>query len=449
MINPSSRERVATLARRGSWLAFSALVVLSPLRARIQLDVRRTGNLYGDYTDFLLFVSDIALLATLAFWGIELVVARRRLRPGPWFIVIPTAVLVTTAWVGVPASVDAALTVATALRLMALAALALYVVDELGSLARIVPPVAGMIVVQAVVGIGQVVGQRSLGWRRLGELTLSPRLGVSVVTASDGTRYLRAYGLADHPNVLGGVIAFGSLLLVAAAPTGRRGVAHAAMGLGAVTLFLTFSRGAWIAFVIGFVVLLGGTLARGDRTFARRLAVTGAAAMLVVVPFVAPFRAVLAARTGSSSTATERRSVSEREALTDATTKLVSKHALLGVGAGAVAVALARLEPDFAYSYQPAPVVVLDVTAELGVVGGGAFVALVVSPWLALLVRRRRATPELVVASALVAAVTIVGLFDYYPWSYSSGRIWLWLSFGVWAWAYQDARAKGGPIGGP
>ena len=73
MIDPSSRERVAILARRGSWVAFSALVILSPLRARMQLDVRRTGNLYGDYTDFLLFVSDIALLATLALWGLSLI----------------------------------------------------------------------------------------------------------------------------------------------------------------------------------------------------------------------------------------------------------------------------------------------------------------------------------------------------------------------------------------
>ena len=39
--------------------------------------------------------------------------------------------------------------------------------------------------------------------------------GVSIVAASGGSRLLRAYGLTDHPNILGGCLAFGLLLLLA------------------------------------------------------------------------------------------------------------------------------------------------------------------------------------------------------------------------------------------
>src|ERR1019366_9370942 len=105
-----------------------------------------------------------------------------------------------------------------AIRLLILAVLGLYVVNEIGSLRRVWIPIAVMVGSQAVVAIGQVLGQHSLGLAGLGEWLLAPSLGVSVVTTIEGTRVLRGYGLADHPNILGGILAVGLVLLVAARP---------------------------------------------------------------------------------------------------------------------------------------------------------------------------------------------------------------------------------------
>ena len=440
-----TREGVATLARRGAWLGFVALVVLSPLRARFQLMSRPTVPVYSDFTDFLLFWSDIAAIATIGLWGLSLVLARRRIWFGPRFLAWPVATLLVVAWLGVPFAVDVPLAAYNALRLVFLVLLALYVINEIDRLDRLVVPVGLMIVVQAVVGIGQVVGQKSLGLSDLGEHVLSPILGVAVVTAHDGTRYLRAYGLSDHPNILGGLLAM-ALLLVGGAIALDRERRHTwrivVFALGTAALLLTFSRGAWFGLLAGMVVMVGMLAMLRDRAALSRLGVACMAGLIVAAPFVAPYRDVLEARTeASGQSAKDFRAVSEREAVSDATTHLVVDHPVLGVGIGTLPLAVKQIRPSFAYHYEPASVVLLDVTAETGLVGGAAYIVLLVAPWLALARHRRRWTGELAVASGALAALTAVGLFDYYTWTYSSGRIWAWLVLGLWAAMYRKAVA--------
>jgi O-antigen ligase len=444
-MSATTLESIGNLARRGAWVAFAALVVLSPFRARIDLVTERAVPVYGDYTDFLLYVSDIAVLATLGLWVLSLVLVRRRVRFGPPFLSLPVAVLLAVAWLGVPFAVDVQLAAYTALRFVVLAALALYVVNELGRLDRIVAPAAAMVVVQAVVGIGQVVGQSSLGLSWLGEYELSPNLGVSVITSSDGTRFLRAYGLADHPNMLAGLLAMALILIggaIATRPTVGPTWRLVAFVLGTATLLLTFSRGAWFALVVGLVVMAGMLALQRDRASLRRLAIACGAGLIAGAPFIAPYADALDARTdGSGAIATEARSVDERAAVYEETTKIVAAHPAIGVGIGTLPLALRERDPAFRYPFQPASVVLLDVTAETGLVGGAAYLVIAVAPWV-VLIRRRRWTPELAIASGALAALTVVGLFDYYTWAYSAGRLWTWIVLAAWAVAYRTSVSE-------
>jgi O-antigen ligase len=441
-----TRAGAATTARRAAWVAFVVLVVISPLRARISVVARPTVPVYGDFTDFLLFVSDVALLLTLGLWALSLALGRREVRVGPRFLAWPVAALVVVAWLSVPLAVDVPLAAYTATRLVLLVLLGLYVADEVDRLTRLVVPLALMIVGQAVVGIGQVVGQRSLGLSGLGEHVLSPILGVAVVTAHDGTRYLRAYGLTDHPNILGGLLALSLILLggaIALDADRRQPWTVVVFALGAAALLLTFSRGAWFALVAGVVVLTGMLAAARDRGALRRLGVACAAALVVAAPFVAPYRDVIQARADSSGqTAKDLRAVSEREAVSEATTHLVVDRPILGVGIGTLPIAIEQVRPDFAYHYEPASVVLLDVTAETGLVGGGAYLVVLLAPWIALARHRRRWTGDLAVTSAALAALTVVGFFDYYTWTYSAGRIWAWVVLGLWVGAYCRATPR-------
>ncbi len=438
-----NRGALAVSARQAAWLAFVVLIVLSPFRARIEVMPRPTVSVYGDYTSFLVFWSDIAALIVIALWLSSLLLQPRPVYFGPRFVAWPLAVILAWAWIGVPFASDVPLAAYNAVRFLGLAVLGLYVANEIDRLDRMVLPAALMVSVQGIVAIGQVVGQHSLGLSRLGEHVLSPGRAVSVITANDGTRYLRAYGLADHPNILGGVLAFGALIVAGKGSREfERGASYRApvFGVGAVALLLTFSRASWLALLGGVVVMATMLLLIRDRTALRRLGVTCLAGMIAAAPFIAPYRAALGARTElSGGSVTEVHSVNEREAVSDLTIKLLVEHPIVGVGIGTLPVAMHARFPNFQYNFQPASVVVLDVAAETGLIGGTAYLVLLVAPWLALLLKRFRWTSDMAIASGLLAGLTIVGMFDYYTWTYSAGRIWAWTILGLWCAAYRTA----------
>ena len=90
-----------------------------------------------------------------------------------------------------------------ALLLAHLAWVFLYVVNERPPL---LPIVAAVILLQSTIALGQFIAQRHLGLALLGEPALDPQLaGVSVVMRG-AERWLRAYGLTNHPNILAGTL---------------------------------------------------------------------------------------------------------------------------------------------------------------------------------------------------------------------------------------------------
>ena len=435
-----------TRADRLARFGLAATIVLSPFRARIELLARPDPPVYRDFTDLLLFWSDVAVLLTLGAWAASLIVRPRRLSFGPRFLAWPVAGLLVAIWLGVPFSVDPVLAAWNAGRIVLLVLLALYVVNEVVDLVALVAPIAVMVGVQAVVGLAQVVGQHSIGLGILGEHDLAPIFGVSVITASDGLRYVRGYGLTDHPNILGGLLAFALLFIGAlpsAAPWDRRLVRVALFALGSAASLVTFSRSAWLALVIGLLVVTGVLFRIRDRARVRTLATFVLAGAIASAPLAVAFLPALAARVDlGTSTPAQARPFDERAAAATAAVAVFGARPLLGVGIGTLPVAVHQAQPIFGYQYQPASIVLLDAAAETGVIGAVAYAAIFVLPWLALLRLRRHWTPALAVASGALAEVTVVGFFDYYTWSYSAGRIWAWLVLGVWAMAYRSAVAE-------
>ena len=450
---------LADLAAAAAGWAFATAVVLSPFRARIVLAARPSPPVYADFTDVLLFWSEAAVLVTVGLWLVSLVLRpglgaarweRRRFAPGLAFLIWPAAGLIALAWLGVPGSLDPAGAASQAVGLMLLAAFAAYVFVEVRDPRRLLVPVGAMVVLQAAIGLGQLMTQGSLGLGGLGELTLSPSLPVSVVTTADGLRVLRAYGLTDHPNILGGLLAVGSSLLAAAfavEPPARRRLRRGlvlAFAIGLAGLLATFSRGGFLALGAGLLVLVTMLLRSRDRTAPGRLGVILLAGLLVAAPLAVAFLPALAARSGTQGPiATEAASIDERLAVDALAVSIAAAHPVLGVGLGQLPRAEQVARPGFAFEYQPASLVPLDAAAETGLVGGLLVLVVTVAPWVALVRLRSAWTPALVVASAALAAVALVGFVDYYIWTDAPGRIWAWLVLGLWAVAYRDARAAG------
>jgi hypothetical protein len=443
-LRESRREGVLTAVRALTYVAFSALIVLSPFRARFELSSRPDTPVYGDYTDFLLFWSDVAFLAFLGLWGLGLLISGRGPRFGPPALRWPVFGLLAITWLSAVTSIDPALSAYSALRLTAAAALALYVINEVDSIGRLAPALVAMIVLQAAVGVSQAIDQGSVGLYGLGEYRLDVNAGgTSVIWDDDGPRQLRAYGLTDHPNILGGLLALSLLLVGAAAAKAKLWSAPLAVAfaLGCGALLLTFSRTGALAMGFGLLLIFGLLAYRRDW---RSLGAWGAVAIggvIVCLALVKPYGDELWQRgvvlEPSALSSTESRSLSEREALVKLSNDVFVARPLLGTGAGALPSAMKDRWPNFVYNFQPAHFALLAVAAETGIAGGMTFGALIVVPFLLLWWRRRELTPELIAASGALLAVTIIGLLDYYTWSLAPGRIWFWLVLGLWASAYM------------
>jgi O-antigen ligase len=424
-------------------ISFAIVIVVSPLAARFDLQARLVPEVAPAYTDLLLPWAYVAMVVTLGLWAVSLALRPRPLQLGPRFIRIPAVGLLAIAALSAAVSIDPQLANFNVAKLAVTIAIGLYVVNEVDDLERLIVPVLVMVGSQALIAIVQGATQHAIGLTFLQELRIAPGTpNVSIVATADGARWLRAYGLTAHPNILGGVLAFG-LLVIAAAQGIRpstRLVRMTVFGLGVAAQFLTFSRAAWIAFGVGLVVAIVMLAIRRDRPGVRAWVAAAVTAAVIGVALAIPFAPYLAARANvAGPVASESRSIDERLALAGLVLQVFTNHPLLGTGVGTVPEAMTATDPAFQFAYQPAHVVLIDAAAETGIVGGLCYLALVVAPWLALVAARRRWTRQLAGASAALAAVTVVGLFDFYTWTASAGRTWAWILLGLWVVAYRAA----------
>jgi hypothetical protein len=442
-----NRSAISDILRALARISFSITIFLIPFRARVTWLARPQPPLFPDYTDFQIFASDILLVATLALWLCALVLARRRISFAPRVLTLPIAGITAAGIVSIVSSVDRDLSIYHSVRLLMLFGMYLFIVNEIRSIGEIILPIALQVFVQAAVGMGQVLQQHSLGLSQLGELSLDPaRRGISTVWSGTAIS-LRPYGLTDHPNILGGSLAF-ALLFIAIwyvdAKSEWRIPTVGLFGLSALALLLTFSRAAWLALGAGTALTIALLVAtRQARAVTNWLALI-AAAVIFVAPFAWQNAGYLDARLNPNEPSMftgENRAVVERNSLNTATLAIFQAHPLLGTGLGTVPFAIRAAYPSFPFDYQPAHIVLLNVAAETGIVGALFYFAALLAPWLALWLNRRRLrwSPALIGISGVLLAVTLVGFFDYYTWLLVPGRLWQWLIWGLWSAAFSNS----------
>jgi O-antigen ligase len=283
-------------------------------------------------------------------------------------------------------------------------------------------------------------------------LELDPAWSGVGVIISEEARILRAYGLSDHPNILGGCIALGMLILAGwyleqdESDPRWQSVRAVLLIPGLVCLLLTFSRAAWLGVIGGLVLLVFFLLRTRKYQTLFTLAALAGAWMVVAFPFIWHNLLSLGLRinpptaeSGGHEIVVDA-SLSERRVLGQAANEIFVAHAIIGTGMGTFPIALQVLKPEFPLDYQPVHNVLLDVASEIGLFGGVFFFLAMISPWLAMWLNRTRLrfSPALIAVSAALLATLIIGLFDYYLWYLIPGRLWQVLVWGLWAVTYQE-----------
>lgn len=450
MARPELRSNsLADYLSRLARFACAIAVLFAGFRFRWSLYELRLPPVYADYTDGLLFLSDLFLLITLAAWGASLIIQPRRLEHGPAFLSLPLAGLILTAAVSIPFSALPILSFYHLMRLALMAGLYLFIVNQHIRIGQLIWAVAAGVFIQAGVGLTQWLTQADLGLQGLGEYELDPAWsGVSIVWSEAG-RSLRAYGLTDHPNILGGILVCSLILMlgwrIGVARPGRiQTIADGVFILGIGGIFVTFSRSAWLGLAAALVVGAGFLVWTQRRSALLDGAAVMSAGAVLLFPLIWSNLPILGVRLGAHSSFTEvpyeKSSINERAALNQTANEIFAANAFTGVGVGAYVAALRSEQPDFPFFYQPPHLALLAAAVEIGLFGALFYSLAIGGPIAAVALIRRKSSLslELITAFCLLIALAVIGLFDYYPWLLAPGRFWQWLGWGLWAAAYHN-----------
>lgn len=351
---------------------------------------------------------------------------------------------------------------------------------------------------QAILGIYQFIDQSIFSSKWLGMASHLPAdLGASVIE-THGERILRAYGSLPHPNILAGFLVVGILLstylyfyylatkagLLGFGARLRPWLLLSSSVLQLICLFFTFSRGAWIALVVGLIIFLimqkskysssesnsGENSASHSDANKKNTVAYYVAMLLVVMLLVVSYRQLVFTRIENTERL-EVKSTQERVVLYQQSFDIIKNHWLSGTGIGNYTLALQTKYPGLSkYDIQPVHNLYLMVLAELGVIGLIIFVAIIVSAYSfksskKSVIPERSCHPELdpvpygtdLDSGSLTAAtptrdsgsgsgmtapcqddtkiiliaILIIGLFDHYLWTLWPGIMLLWLVIGL------------------
>lgn len=451
-----SRERVAHLLETLSLWVLAGLLLTLPLwRHRVLLH-RAPEAVFFEFHDVTLYSNDLLWWGAVGMWLLSRLVAPtpKKVSLGPWFLVGPLAGFLVLSTFGIPFAIDPLYAGYQTLRLLLLLALYLLLINAPLTPGVVAWPLAVAMVLQAVVALPQFVSGSSVGLKPLGEIMVKAAWpGASVVMVGE-QRWLRAYGLTQHPNLLAGCL-MTMLLVVGGFYLMQRGwkrlLLLVALSLGFVALLLTFSRAAWLGLILGSgAALLLLLWAWRRKQWVPNWAAIGLLVVVlsfIVLGFVIVNWQLLQPRLGLASQGTEIRSVESRAIQVPAAGALIQMHPVLGVGLGNYPTALYSLVREMVAAYpvyQPVYNVALLVTAELGILGGILWLSLISLPWLNIWLRRVQVqiTPWWSGLSGAFLALTAVSFFDFYVWTSHQGRLVFWLVLGLWAREWQQRGAK-------
>ncbi len=289
------------------------------------------------------------------------------------------------------------------------------------------------LVIQASIGIWQFLSQSDFASKWLGmAIHLPSQAGTSVVAvASQGERWLRAYGGMDHPNILGGALVIGILLTIwmLVAPKGQRTkdkiIHYVLLFVFTTAIFFTFSRSSWLSLFVGCFIILTLNYTKGEKRIARQVTkVLGVMAVLVVV-LVVQFQNLVNTRLFTTSRLEVKSNV-RRVELLQSSSHIIGQNFVFGTGVGNYSLALAKEKQDQpAWTYQPVHNSFLLVLSEIGFFGFIFFISVLV--WIGLIVYKRKDYSGL----SILFGLLILMMFEHWLWSLHFGILFLWLILGL------------------
>lgn len=403
------------------------LILFMPFSFFFTVGRTANHNVLSLYAQRGFYLTDIPLAILLVLT----LVADLRWRRGPWPITGSLLGISVLAFLSISQAVVPPFAFYSAARLVLAVYLYFWFLQPVVPTRQVAAALAITLGIHAVVGLMQVVRQGPLNLP--GELALPPTTSGAAVTLLHGLRYLRAYGLTFHPNVLGGFLTVTVILM---APLLRRWFMLPLWWLLWAGLLLTFSRSAWLAVAIMLPVALIVCFLKLPAA-RRELTIASAGIAIIMIAFLVLAGDQVSSRlgplakllvSGETPALSERLpqneegfSITERAALNSLALEVIAARPFNGVGAGNFALAIPHLRP--AMRAQAVHNVPLLLAAELGVLGGILWLVIALTGAARFILHARKGSPLLLCAICAFLSLLIVSLFDSYPWSLNSGLL--------------------------
>jgi len=236
-------------------------------------------------------------------------------------------------------------------------------------------------------------------------------LGDAVIETGTG-RYLRAYGPFDHPNILGGVMVLGIILVLYSSLKDKLDIRERIFYLVSLAIFYlallaSFSRTAILALLISLPFIFINFWRRGRAQkkliILFSILIIGISAVVIIPNCDLFFTRV------KTENRLEQKSISERELYLKQAKEVIKAKPFLGTGIGNYVLELSELFPyQPSWYYQPVHNYWLLIWAELGIIG----LLSIIGFWLYLFKTscKNGFWP-------LVIVLSIFSLFDHWLWT--------------------------------
>jgi len=305
------------------------------------------------------------------------------------------------------------------------------------------------IFIQASLGIWQFLTQSGFANKWLGlALHRAEDLGTSVIetiSSLDGVpeRWLRAYGGMDHPNVLGGLLVVGILLIIfliisvsnnkkfliskPQIPNSKFQIINYIILLIFFTsLLFTYSRGAWLGFVLGIIIMLLVFIIQ--KKLLEQKILLEMILILSIIFFIIfnQYQDLFITRI-TNETRLENKSNMERLESYQNSWYLIKNNWLIGVGINNYTLVennqIIKDQPS--WYYQPVHNTFLLILTEIGIIGFLFFMSLIFYLYYQLIKQKK------IFKIAILSSIIIMMLFDHWWWSLHFGILFLWLIIGL------------------
>jgi len=294
--------------------------------------------------------------------------------------------------------------------------------------------------VQSVVAMQQFAMQKISANKWLGMATQnSAQAGTSVVE-TELRRWLRAYGTLSHPNIIGGFLAIVLIINIVLyfkvwekfnQSNDRQYRIYILFSLiliilNTVGLLLTFSRTAWLAFLIGLLLLIPWAVDRyhkwGAIMITKVIFIVIVTALATIMIFTEPFQT-----RWQASQRLEKLSLTQRKDYYQDARQIINKHWLTGVGVKNYGQAVFNEinGQRSSYEYEPVHNTLLLIWAEIGFGGVAVFVVMLIYLFAGSMNKKKY------FSACLIFALTMLLIFDHWLWSMVFGLYFFWLVVGL------------------